>query len=67
MTDQHQSASWRQLVNESITPDEERAWLTWWASRSSQKARDMREHAEAQSTGYASTSPTCCGGIPKSP
>jgi DNA-binding transcriptional MerR regulator len=34
----------RSMINEAITPDEERAYLTWWAARSPGEAIAMREY-----------------------
>ena len=46
MTDQR--ATWRDLVNESIDPQEEREYLTWWAHRPRKDAEAMRAYSDAQ-------------------
>jgi DNA-binding transcriptional MerR regulator len=48
MTDQR--ATWRDLVNESIDPLEEREYLTWWAHRPREDAEAMRAYSDAQRT-----------------
>ena len=48
MTDQR--ATWRDLVNESIDPQEERQYLTWWAHRPRAEAEAMRAYSDAQRT-----------------
>jgi DNA-binding transcriptional MerR regulator len=48
MTDQR--ATWRDLVNESIDPQEERQYLTWWAHRPREDAEAMRAYSDAQRT-----------------
>jgi len=48
MTDHR--ATWRELVNESIDPEEERQYLTWWAHRPREEAEAMRAYSEAQRT-----------------
>jgi DNA-binding transcriptional MerR regulator len=45
-----QRSTWRDLVNESIAPDEERQYLTWWAHRPREEAEAMRAYSDAQRT-----------------
>jgi hypothetical protein len=37
----------RELINESITADEERAYMTWWAARPPDEAVGMRDYSAA--------------------
>jgi hypothetical protein len=41
------AAVMRELINERITPEEERAWVTWWAQHSDDAAKEkaLREDA----------------------
>ena len=38
----------REVINESIGAEEERAWMTWWAKRPEGQAQSMQQHALAQ-------------------
>lgn len=38
----------REVINETVSPDEERAWMTWWASRPREEVEVMRQYAAAQ-------------------
>lgn len=38
----------REVINESISPDEERAWMTWWAKRPREDIEVMQQYAAAQ-------------------
>jgi len=40
--------TFRELVNEAITPEEERAYTTWWANRPAEEAKSMQTFSEAQ-------------------
>jgi DNA-binding transcriptional MerR regulator len=40
--------TFRELVNEAITPEEERDYNTWWAMRPSEAAKSMQAFSEAQ-------------------
>lgn len=42
----HQATT-RELINETIKPDEERAAMTWWAARPQEEAIAMREYGAA--------------------
>jgi hypothetical protein len=37
----------RELINKAITPDEERAYMTWWAARPPNEAMAMRDYSAA--------------------
>jgi hypothetical protein len=37
----------RELINESLTADEERAYMTWWAARPPHEAAGMRDYSAA--------------------
>jgi DNA-binding transcriptional MerR regulator len=41
-------ATWRELVNQMITPEEERAYSNWWAARPGESACAMKEFSEKQ-------------------
>jgi len=41
-------STFRELVNEVITPEEEREYVTWWATRPSEEAKAMQAFSEAQ-------------------
>lgn len=43
----NQPAITRELINDAITPDEERAYMTWWAGRPPDEAIAMREYGAA--------------------
>jgi len=43
----NQQAITRELINDAITPDEERAYMTWWAGRPPNEALAMREYGAA--------------------
>jgi DNA-binding transcriptional MerR regulator len=45
MGNQHAIA--RQLINEQITPDEERAYMTWMAARPAEEVKAMQEYGAA--------------------
>jgi MerR family transcriptional regulator, thiopeptide resistance regulator len=38
----------REVINESIGAEEERAWMTWWAKRPEGEAQSMQQYALAQ-------------------
>jgi len=38
----------REVINETISPDEERAWMTWWANRPREEVEVMQQYAAAQ-------------------
>lgn len=38
----------REVINATISPDEERTWLTWWASRPREEIEVMQQYAAAQ-------------------
>lgn len=38
----------REVINETISPDEERAWMTWWANRPREETELVRRYAAAQ-------------------
>jgi MerR family transcriptional regulator, thiopeptide resistance regulator len=40
----------REVINESITPEEERAWATWWANRPRHETQEMQDYATEQRT-----------------
>lgn len=40
--------TFRELVNEAISPEEEREYTTWWANRPSEEAKSMQAFSEAQ-------------------
>lgn len=40
--------TFRELVNEAITPEEEREYMTWWARRPSEAAKSMQAFSEVQ-------------------
>jgi len=42
----HQAIT-RELINKVVTPEEERAYLTWWAARPPEEAIAMREYSVA--------------------
>jgi DNA-binding transcriptional MerR regulator len=44
----HSTRTFRELVSETIKPEEERAYLTWWATRPSEEAKSMQAFAEEQ-------------------
>jgi DNA-binding transcriptional MerR regulator len=41
-------STFRELVNEAITPEEEREYMTWWAKRPGEEAKSMQAFGEAQ-------------------
>lgn len=41
-------SAYRELVNETITPQEERDYMNWWAARPSKAAKSMRMFSEGQ-------------------
>jgi len=41
-------STWRDLINQMITPEEERAYSNWWSARPSELACAMKEFSEAQ-------------------
>jgi DNA-binding transcriptional MerR regulator len=41
-------STFRELVNEAITPEEEREYVTWWAKRPSEEAKSMQAFGEGQ-------------------
>jgi DNA-binding transcriptional MerR regulator len=41
-------STFRELVNEVITPEEEREYVTWWAKRPNKEAKSMQAFSEAQ-------------------
>src|SRR5580658_7411648 len=48
MSQSLRSGTFRELVNEAITPQEEREYMTWWAMRPSEAAKSMQAFSEAQ-------------------
>jgi DNA-binding transcriptional MerR regulator len=42
----HQAIT-REMINKAVTPEEERAYLTWWAARPPEEAVAMREYSAA--------------------
>src|SRR6185437_2287268 len=38
----------REVINATISPDEERTWLSWWASRPREEIEVMQQYAAAQ-------------------
>jgi DNA-binding transcriptional MerR regulator len=41
-------STWRELINQMITPEEERAYSNWWAARPGEAACAMKEFSESQ-------------------
>ena len=42
----HQAIT-REMINKAVTPEEERAYLTWWAARPPEEAIAIREYSVA--------------------
>ncbi len=64
---QNAASIMRDLINELITPDEERAWITWWTKHPAD-AKATKEFAEEQNALFARTRDLADQGVdPTSP